>query len=226
MALVRHHETPAMAQASDRAGARGGNDSSPGTQRRPGPSVLAAHGERGVGVPQFNFLLELRGTATRGECALHPVRGAPVPRRACRGHLLQHVQQLRRDFPRPGQQRLLRVRLQLWPDDPFYRVPCDGRHPDLGSRAVHRGEQRPGQDRASKVDLVGWSQGGMMPRYYINDLGGAAKVNMLVALAPSNYGTTVDGLTTLVTDLGLLGLATGLLSIACDACDQQLQGSS
>lgn len=79
---------------------------------------------------------------------------------------------------------------------------------------------------ASKVDLVGWSQGGMMPRYYINDLGGAAKVNMLVALAPSNYGTTLDGLTTLVADLGLLGVATGLLSIACEACDQQLQGSS
>ncbi len=79
---------------------------------------------------------------------------------------------------------------------------------------------------ASKVDLVGWSQGGMMPRYYINDLGGATDVNMLVALAPSNYGTTVDGLTTLVTDLGLLGVATGLLSIACEACDQQLQGSS
>jgi triacylglycerol esterase/lipase EstA (alpha/beta hydrolase family) len=79
---------------------------------------------------------------------------------------------------------------------------------------------------ASKVDLVGWSQGGMMPRYYINDLGGAATVNMLVGLAPSNYGTTVDGLTTLVTRLGLLGLATGLLSIACEACDQQLQGSS
>lgn len=78
---------------------------------------------------------------------------------------------------------------------------------------------------ASKIDLVGWSQGGMMPRYYINDLGGAAKVNMLVALAPSNYGTTVDGLTTLVADLGLLGVATGLLSIACEACDQQLQGS-
>lgn len=79
---------------------------------------------------------------------------------------------------------------------------------------------------ASKVDLVGWSQGGMMPRYYINDLGGAAKVNMLVALAPSNYGTTVDGLTTLIADLGLLGLATGLLSVTCEACGQQLQGSS
>lgn len=79
---------------------------------------------------------------------------------------------------------------------------------------------------ASKVDIVGWSQGGMMPRYYINDLGGAAKVNMLVGFAPSNYGTTVDGLTDLVADFGLLGVATALLSLTCTACVQQLQGSS
>jgi triacylglycerol esterase/lipase EstA (alpha/beta hydrolase family) len=79
---------------------------------------------------------------------------------------------------------------------------------------------------ASKVDLVGWSQGGMMPRYYINDLGGASKVNMLVGFAPSNYGTTLDGLTSLLSDLGVLGLDTALLSLTCEACDQQLQGSS
>ena len=79
---------------------------------------------------------------------------------------------------------------------------------------------------ASKVDLVGWSQGGMMPRYYINDLGGASRVNMLVGLAPSNYGTTVDGLTSLISDFGLLGVATAVLSVGCEACVQQLQGSS
>ncbi|MGO9341138.1 MAG: esterase/lipase family protein [Acidimicrobiales bacterium] len=79
---------------------------------------------------------------------------------------------------------------------------------------------------ASKVDIVGWSQGGMMPRYYINDLGGASKVNMLVGFAPSNYGTTVDGLTTLISDFGLLGVSTALLSVKCEACVQQLQGSS
>ncbi len=79
---------------------------------------------------------------------------------------------------------------------------------------------------ASKVDIVGWSQGGMMPRYYIDNLGGASKVNMLVGFAPSNYGTTLDGLTTLVTDLGILGLTTALLSLTCLACVQQLQGSS
>jgi triacylglycerol esterase/lipase EstA (alpha/beta hydrolase family) len=82
------------------------------------------------------------------------------------------------------------------------------------------------QTGASKVDLVGWSQGGMMPRYYINNLGGAAKVNMLVGLAPSNYGTNLDGVVNLITDLGLLGLATALLSPVCAACVQQIQGSS
>jgi len=52
--------------------------------------------------------------------------------------------------------------------------------------------------KAAKVDLVGHSQGGMMPNYYIKDLGGATKVNELIGLAPSNHGTTLDGLTKLV----------------------------
>src|SRR3984957_4318723 len=82
------------------------------------------------------------------------------------------------------------------------------------------------ETHASKVDLVGWSQGGMMPRYYINNLGGASKVNMLVGFAPSNYGTTLDGVVNLVSDLGALGLTTALLSVTCTACAQQIQGSS
>ena len=52
--------------------------------------------------------------------------------------------------------------------------------------------------KASKVDLVGHSQGGMMPNYYIKYLGGSSKVNELIGLAPSNHGTTLDGITTLV----------------------------
>jgi pimeloyl-ACP methyl ester carboxylesterase len=79
---------------------------------------------------------------------------------------------------------------------------------------------------ASKVDLVGHSQGGMMPRYYVNFLGGAAKVSDFVAFAPSNYGTTLDGLTKLA---GLLGASTainGTLSSACQACVEQEQGSA
>ena len=79
---------------------------------------------------------------------------------------------------------------------------------------------------ASKVDIVGWSQGGMMPRYYINDLGGASKVNMLVGFAPSNYGTNLDGVVNLIADFGELGVATALLSVTCAACAEQIQGSS
>ena len=50
---------------------------------------------------------------------------------------------------------------------------------------------------AGRVDLVGHSQGGMMPRYYLKYLRGAAKVRTLVGLSPSNHGTTLDGLFTL-----------------------------
>ncbi|MGD0698677.1 MAG: alpha/beta fold hydrolase [Trebonia sp.] len=79
---------------------------------------------------------------------------------------------------------------------------------------------------ASKVDLVGHSQGGMMPRYYLNFLGGASKVNDFVALAPSNYGTTLDGLTELASLLGVSSEINGPLSSVCEACVQQEQGSA
>lgn len=59
---------------------------------------------------------------------------------------------------------------------------------------------------AKKVNVVGHSQGGMMPNYYIKRLGGAQKVDRLVALAPTNHGTTVDGLVNLGKGLGLLGV--------------------
>ncbi|MFD3574111.1 esterase/lipase family protein [Streptomyces sp. NPDC058644] len=51
---------------------------------------------------------------------------------------------------------------------------------------------------AAEADLVGHSQGGMMPRYYLKFLGGAQKVNALVGLAPDNHGTTLLGLTRLL----------------------------
>jgi len=46
------------------------------------------------------------------------------------------------------------------------------------------------QTGSSKVDMVGHSQGGLMPRDCINNLGGATKVDKLVGLSPSNHGTT------------------------------------
>ncbi|UYQ61317.1 esterase/lipase family protein [Streptomyces peucetius] len=51
---------------------------------------------------------------------------------------------------------------------------------------------------ALEADLVGHSQGGMMPRHYLKFLGGAAKVNALVGIAPSNHGTTLNGFTELL----------------------------
>jgi pimeloyl-ACP methyl ester carboxylesterase len=75
---------------------------------------------------------------------------------------------------------------------------------------------------ASKVDLVGHSQGGMMPRYYINFDGGDSKVNTLVGLAPSNHGTTLDGLFTLAS---YFPGATDLVLSDCPACREQEAGS-
>ncbi len=51
---------------------------------------------------------------------------------------------------------------------------------------------------AKQVDMIGHSQGGMMPNYYLKFLGGASKVHTLIGLSPSNHGTTVSGLTTLI----------------------------
>ena len=42
---------------------------------------------------------------------------------------------------------------------------------------------------ASEVDIVGHSQGGMMPRWYLKFLGGADEVHTLIGISPSNHGT-------------------------------------
>jgi triacylglycerol esterase/lipase EstA (alpha/beta hydrolase family) len=70
---------------------------------------------------------------------------------------------------------------------------------------------------ASKVDMVGHSQGGMMPRYYLKFLGGAAKVNKLIGIVPSNHGTNLDGLV----ELGsLLGITQAVVKAAPAAGEQ------
>lgn len=58
---------------------------------------------------------------------------------------------------------------------------------------------------APKVDIVGHSQGGMLPRQYLKFLGGADKVDSLVGIAPSNHGATVSGLAELTDTLPPLG---------------------
>ncbi|MFZ0042105.1 MAG: alpha/beta fold hydrolase [Solirubrobacteraceae bacterium] len=75
---------------------------------------------------------------------------------------------------------------------------------------------------STQVDIVGHSQGGMMPRYYMKFDGGASKVHTLVGLAPSNHGTTLDGLFTLAS---YFPGANAALS-GCPACAEQEAGSS
>ncbi|MEU3502305.1 alpha/beta fold hydrolase [Streptomyces hundungensis] len=74
----------------------------------------------------------------------------------------------------------------------------------------------------AKADLVGHSQGGMMPRWYLKFLGGAAKVNALVGIAPDNHGTTLDGLTRL---LPYFPGAQDLLTLATPGLADQIAGS-
>jgi triacylglycerol esterase/lipase EstA (alpha/beta hydrolase family) len=80
-----------------------------------------------------------------------------------------------------------------------------------------------GATGAKKVDLVGHSQGGMMPRYYLRFLGGASFVHTLVGLAPSNHGTTLDGLFTLAS---YFPGADAFMGAMCPACEQQAAGSA
>ncbi|MFI9426376.1 esterase/lipase family protein [Streptomyces achromogenes] len=75
---------------------------------------------------------------------------------------------------------------------------------------------------AAEADLVGHSQGGMMPRYYLKFLGGAAKVHALVGIAPDNHGTDLDGLTNL---LPYFPGAEDLLDAATPGLADQIVGS-
>ncbi|QYJ04123.1 alpha/beta fold hydrolase [Nocardioides panacisoli] len=68
---------------------------------------------------------------------------------------------------------------------------------------------------ADRVSLVGHSQGGMMPRYYIKNLGGDGLVEDLVGIAPSNHGTRlVNAFSSLV------------VGVFCRSCVQQAAGSA
>lgn len=70
---------------------------------------------------------------------------------------------------------------------------------------------------SAKVDLIGHSQGGMVSRYYIKNLGGQYEVDSLVSLGAVHYGTSLANLAKL---LGL-GSCLGIIG-----CEQMAIGSS
>jgi triacylglycerol lipase len=79
---------------------------------------------------------------------------------------------------------------------------------------------------AAKVDIVGYSQGTMVPTYYAKKLDGAGKIARYVSLAPVWNGTNLDGLAYLYALLRALNLGslTKLLT-NCLACPELLTGS-
>ena len=92
---------------------------------------------------------------------------------------------------------------------------------DYGNRATGRIEDSAAElaafvDRvlsatgAAKVSIVGHSQGGMLPRYYVKNLGGGTKVDDLIGLSPSNHGTESQA---------------AAWAQNCPACTQQVAGS-
>lgn len=76
---------------------------------------------------------------------------------------------------------------------------------------------------AQRVDLVGHSQGTLMPNYYVQNLGGDAKVDKYVSLAPLWNGTG----TSMVGDLLAANREwADLIGLMCESCTQMVTGSA
>ncbi|MFQ6196049.1 esterase/lipase family protein [Streptomyces sp. NPDC000405] len=74
-----------------------------------------------------------------------------------------------------------------------------------------------------KVDIVGHSQGGgPLPRYYMEFMNGASKVDKLIGLAPDNHGATASGLGTLARKVPGVSKT---LSLSVPGVEDQIVGS-
>jgi triacylglycerol lipase len=83
---------------------------------------------------------------------------------------------------------------------------------------------------AHKVDLVGHSEGTVMPQYYLKFRGGAAKVDKYVAITPIYHGTTLLGIGSLISALASAYPQYSRpierqFARGCGACTEFLRGS-
>ena len=81
---------------------------------------------------------------------------------------------------------------------------------------------------AAKVDILGHSEGTVMPEYYVKYLGGATKVAKYVSLAPIWHGTDPAGLASLDQFASIFGFApvvNGVIDPLCGSCRELLAGS-
>ncbi|KAA0023527.1 esterase/lipase family protein [Antrihabitans cavernicola] len=78
---------------------------------------------------------------------------------------------------------------------------------------------------ATKIDIVGYSQGATLTRYYINRLGGAPKVANWVGLASPTYGGILYGLVPVLQSIPGGTLAATNIGIVSPAVMEQMQGS-
>jgi triacylglycerol lipase len=77
--------------------------------------------------------------------------------------------------------------------------------------------------RATKVDIVGHSEGATMPDYYVKFLGGARKVDHYVGISSVLKGTTFYGLSAFAAEDP--SAASSLTSGVCQSCTEFLTGS-
>lgn len=81
---------------------------------------------------------------------------------------------------------------------------------------------------AAKVDIVGHSEGGTMPDYYLKFLGGSQKVARFVSISGVLHGTSFWGLAALYDAAQAYGFGSQAagLDVFCASCEEFLTGSS
>ncbi len=115
-------------------------------------------------------------------------------------------------------------RLAQQPISPGGVIPMEQSAPQLKqfvNKVLRRTDSR-------RVDLIGHSEGTVMPRYYLERLGGRRHVRRFIALTPLWRGTQllgVDAVRDVGSAFGLSRPAIDLVASICGSCPQFIRGS-